>query len=101
VIVVRKEELPMNDSTREFEGAAQGHGVGLSLVLSEAGPGEGPELHRHPYDEVQVVEKGRVLSSEMARGGSSARATSSSSRPVCPTASRTAAAAFCAASGST
>jgi mannose-6-phosphate isomerase-like protein (cupin superfamily) len=61
VIVVRKEDLPMNDSTREFEGAAHGHGVGLSLVLTEAGPGEGPELHRHPYDEVHVVEKGRVL----------------------------------------
>ena len=51
----------MNDSTREFEGAAHGHGVGLSLVLSEARPGEGPELHRHPYDEVHVVDKGRVL----------------------------------------
>jgi hypothetical protein len=101
VIVIRKEELPVNDSSREFEGAAHGDGVGLSLVLTEAGPGEGPELHRHPYDEVHVVEKGRALFVGGGARGVLSAATSSSSRPACHTASRTAGAACCGGSGFT
>jgi mannose-6-phosphate isomerase-like protein (cupin superfamily) len=58
--IVRREELLVSDFTREFEGAVHG-GVGLSLVLTRAEPGEGPALHRHPYDEVHVVERGKAL----------------------------------------
>jgi mannose-6-phosphate isomerase-like protein (cupin superfamily) len=66
MIVVRRAELPVNDFTREFEGMRHG-GVGLSLVLTEAKPGQGPGLHTHPYDEVHVVQDGKAL---FAGGGS-------------------------------
>jgi quercetin dioxygenase-like cupin family protein len=66
MIVVRRAELPVNEFTREFEGMRHG-GVGLSLVLTEAKPGQGPGLHTHPYDEVQVVQEGKAL---FAGGGS-------------------------------
>jgi mannose-6-phosphate isomerase-like protein (cupin superfamily) len=66
MIVVRRAELPVNDFAREFEGVQHG-GVGLSLVLTEAKPGEGPALHAHPYDEVHVVHEGKAV---FAGGGS-------------------------------
>jgi mannose-6-phosphate isomerase-like protein (cupin superfamily) len=66
MIVVRRAELPVNDFTREFEGMRHGGG-GLSLVMTEAKPGQGPGLHTHPYDEVHVVQEGKAL---FAGGGS-------------------------------
>jgi quercetin dioxygenase-like cupin family protein len=36
------------------------HGATISLILDHSEPGEGPRLHRHPYDETWVVEKGNV-----------------------------------------
>jgi quercetin dioxygenase-like cupin family protein len=50
----------VNEFAREFEGATHG-GVDLSLVLTKAQPGEGPSLHRHPYDEVHVMQTGKAL----------------------------------------
>jgi mannose-6-phosphate isomerase-like protein (cupin superfamily) len=34
------------------------HGATISLILDESEPGRGPRLHRHPYDETWVVERG-------------------------------------------
>lgn len=36
------------------------HGASISLILDESEPGQGPRLHRHPYDETWVVEAGTV-----------------------------------------
>lgn len=36
------------------------HGATISLVLNHSEPGEGPRLHKHPYDETWVVISGRV-----------------------------------------
>jgi quercetin dioxygenase-like cupin family protein len=41
---------------RSFEG--ERHEAGLSVFLVDASPGEGPRLHRHPYEEVFVVHEG-------------------------------------------
>jgi mannose-6-phosphate isomerase-like protein (cupin superfamily) len=57
---IKRKELPVTEFAREFEGATHG-GVDLSLVLTRAQPGEGPSLHRHPYDEVHVVQTGKAL----------------------------------------
>jgi len=39
----------------------QQHGVeGVSLMLANLLPGEGPALHRHPYDEVFVLGEGEA-----------------------------------------
>jgi mannose-6-phosphate isomerase-like protein (cupin superfamily) len=40
--------------------AGKEHGSGLSIILVEAGPGRGPSLHRHDYEEVFVVHAGEV-----------------------------------------
>jgi mannose-6-phosphate isomerase-like protein (cupin superfamily) len=44
------------DRARSFEG--EGHQSGLSVLLVDAPPGEGPRLHRHPYEEVFAIHAG-------------------------------------------
>jgi quercetin dioxygenase-like cupin family protein len=39
-----------------FEG--KNHGSGVSIILVDAAPGNGPRLHRHAYEEVFVVQTG-------------------------------------------
>ena len=36
------------------------HGATISLILDRSEPGQGPRLHRHPYDETWVVEEGNI-----------------------------------------
>jgi quercetin dioxygenase-like cupin family protein len=36
------------------------HGATISLIFDKSEPGQGPRLHRHPYDETWVVEEGTV-----------------------------------------
>jgi quercetin dioxygenase-like cupin family protein len=43
----------------EFVGAEHG-GAGICFILVEAEPGSGPALHRHPYEEVFIVQEGRA-----------------------------------------
>lgn len=45
--------------TARFDGEAYGSGVSFFLVDND--PGEGPDLHRHPYTETWVVRSGRAL----------------------------------------
>lgn len=41
-----------------MEGAQ--HGVTISLILDRSEPGQGPRLHRHPYDETWIVQEGNL-----------------------------------------
>jgi mannose-6-phosphate isomerase-like protein (cupin superfamily) len=36
------------------------HGATVSLIFDHSEPGQGPRLHRHPYDETWVIEEGSV-----------------------------------------
>lgn len=44
------------DDTNEFQGYR--HNAGVSLIVVDAPPGSGPKLHKHPYEEVFVVQEG-------------------------------------------
>ena len=53
-IVLERNELPQF----ELEGGLYG-GARLCLIFVDAAPGEGPRLHRHPYEEVFIVLEGQ------------------------------------------
>jgi quercetin dioxygenase-like cupin family protein len=36
------------------------HGANISVIVVNAPPGGGPKLHRHPYEEVFVVQEGHA-----------------------------------------
>ena len=59
VRVVRLEDLPASATARELVGAEHG-GAGVCLIFLDAPPGHGPSLHRHPYEEVFVVQEGEA-----------------------------------------
>ncbi|HWE64977.1 MAG TPA: cupin domain-containing protein [Chloroflexota bacterium] len=57
--VVRLDELPRDGNTYRFEGHQHGDAA-LSFFLVDVPPGAGPRLHRHPYEEVFVVQEGHA-----------------------------------------
>lgn len=36
------------------------HNAAISVIVVDAPPGSGPKLHRHPYEEVFVIQEGNV-----------------------------------------
>jgi quercetin dioxygenase-like cupin family protein len=56
--VVGLDELPATATARELVGAD--HGADVCLIFVDAPPGHGPSLHRHPYEEVFVVQEGEA-----------------------------------------
>jgi quercetin dioxygenase-like cupin family protein len=46
-------DLPGSERARRFEG--KDHGAQVSFFLSSHAPGEGPGLHRHPYEETFIL----------------------------------------------
>ncbi len=44
------------EDPNEFQGHR--HGAGVSFIVVDAPPGGGPRLHKHPYEEVFVVQEG-------------------------------------------
>jgi quercetin dioxygenase-like cupin family protein len=57
--VIGNEELPNNGSVHKLEGYQYGD-IDVSFFLSDTPPGKGPDLHKHPYDEVFVVQEGEL-----------------------------------------
>jgi mannose-6-phosphate isomerase-like protein (cupin superfamily) len=57
--VISNDELPNNGSVYKFEGYQYGD-VDVSFFLSHTASGKGPDLHKHPYDEVFVVQEGEL-----------------------------------------
>jgi mannose-6-phosphate isomerase-like protein (cupin superfamily) len=71
--VISQSALPLSVIARELNGYEHGD-IGVSLLFVEAPPGTGPSLHRHPYEEIIIVQEGQgtfVLGDEEleARGG--------------------------------
>jgi quercetin dioxygenase-like cupin family protein len=57
---VNADDLPGNDVSRTFEGARHGPSS-VSFFLVHNRPGDGPDLHQHPYDETFVILEGHVV----------------------------------------
>lgn len=57
--LIKRDELPSAENSEVFEGHQ--HGASICFFLSHNKPGTGPDLHRHPYEEVFIVEEGDVL----------------------------------------
>ena len=55
-LLIHSNQLPGGNSAREFEGKV--YGAGLTLILIDVETGHGPNLHRHPYEEIFVVHAG-------------------------------------------
>src|SRR5262245_53619885 len=56
--MLRQEQLPWSEIAHELVGAE--HGLGITVLFVDAGPGGGPALHRHPYDEIFIVQAGQA-----------------------------------------
>jgi quercetin dioxygenase-like cupin family protein len=68
---VRREDLPVRGSSRNFVGADNGD-VNVSVFLFNGQRGSGPGPHRHPYDEIQFIQSGRgrwTVNGEEFEGG--------------------------------
>jgi mannose-6-phosphate isomerase-like protein (cupin superfamily) len=46
------------DDANEVQG--HNHNATVSIIVIDATPGSGPKLHRHPYEEVFVIQQGNV-----------------------------------------
>lgn len=46
------------DDTNEVKG--HNHGAAVSIIVVDLPPGSGPKLHKHPYEEIFVVQEGSV-----------------------------------------
>jgi mannose-6-phosphate isomerase-like protein (cupin superfamily) len=55
--IVNSDELARSGDTFEFEGYLHGN-AGMSVILVDMPPGEGPKLHKHPYEEVFIIQEG-------------------------------------------
>lgn len=54
--------MPMINASSLPTGNLKGedHGTTISLILNHSEPGQGPRLHKHPYDETWVVIDGNL-----------------------------------------
>lgn len=57
--IVNTNDLPTNETSRQFEGYLYGD-TNVSFFLNNTPPGKGPSLHTHPYEEVFIVQEGRL-----------------------------------------
>lgn len=55
--IINVAELPDAGLSRELEGYLHGEAP-VSIIFVDVPPGGGPRLHRHPYDEVFIVQEG-------------------------------------------
>jgi mannose-6-phosphate isomerase-like protein (cupin superfamily) len=58
VEILKQAELPWSSIANELVG--DDHGVGVCVIFVDAGVGEGPSLHTHPYEEILVVLDGEA-----------------------------------------
>ena len=68
--LVQPDAIQVSASARELVG--ERYGASVSLIIVDTPPGQGPGLHRHPYEEVFVVHSGEAdftVGDEVVRAG--------------------------------
>ena len=55
--ILNKDELYHYGNTYEFQGYQHGDAT-VSFIWVDVPPGGGPRLHRHPYEEVFIIQEG-------------------------------------------
>jgi mannose-6-phosphate isomerase-like protein (cupin superfamily) len=60
VQLIKQTALPLSDIARELVGGDHG-GVGVCIIFVDAEPGQGPGLHKHPYEEIFVTLEGEAM----------------------------------------
>ena len=83
--VIDKADLPHGETSYEFEGYH--HDAGVSFIVVDAPPESGPKLHKHPYEEVFVVQEGALPSRPARKLSRRGAAKSWWCRPECRTSS--------------
>src|SRR5438093_7432795 len=56
--VLAEADLPLSRIARELVGTDRG--VGVCLLFVDAPPGDGPSLHKHPYEEIFLMQEGEA-----------------------------------------
>jgi mannose-6-phosphate isomerase-like protein (cupin superfamily) len=56
--ILRRDDVPWSAIAHELVGAD--HGFPITVLFVDAPPGDGPRLHRHPYDELFIVQEGEA-----------------------------------------
>src|SRR5215470_7205027 len=57
--IVNREELVRDGDSYEFQGYLHGDS-NLSIILVDVPPGGGPKLHKHPYEEIFILQEGQA-----------------------------------------
>ena len=58
-MLIKVNDLPGGENSEQFNGHE--HDVSVCFFLSHNRPDSGPKLHKHPYEEVFIVQEGDVL----------------------------------------
>ena len=55
--ILNRDEIRAGVGSYEFQGYLRGNS-NVSFIWLDLPPGEGPRLHRHPYEEIFIVQEG-------------------------------------------
>jgi|SRR4051795_6917230 mannose-6-phosphate isomerase-like protein (cupin superfamily) len=58
-IILHRDDLPCERNSYLFQGYLYGN-TNVTFLWLDMPPGGGPQLHKHPYEEVFVVQEGQV-----------------------------------------
>jgi mannose-6-phosphate isomerase-like protein (cupin superfamily) len=57
--VISQDQLPLSSIARELVGDDHG-GIGVCIIFVDAPPGGGPGMHKHPYEEIFILQEGEA-----------------------------------------
>ncbi len=58
-IILNKDALPQDGNSHDFQGFKYGD-TNISFIWVDMPPGDGPRLHKHPYQEIFILLEGQA-----------------------------------------